>query len=234
MLYVLLLVTVISVVTTALTYKSQEGFQDTIVSTIESLTPQQREKLSILNDPTKFVFVPGERLEIRMPVVINRECRILSTENMNGRLEIQNQRGVIGGYRLHSENDDVGRGFSAESYHQSTKGGVPLLMYYTENGTERIHHSLAGHSNNFRVAWSQYIPGYPKGYIQPGQLVKRYSLLRDAKMDCWSHPYCQGVTYDRNSHTYTLRGGNQRVTKGMEIRTYPSPSNEISWVKITE
>lgn len=211
-----------------LTYSSNEGFitNEDAIGLLSGLTPEQSKKAELLNDPSLFR-LDRDTLSIHMPLQVKDEVRVIGKDC---RVEMEMGGGKIGGLRLDTKDMDQSR---LNVIGDTNKGAVPLKWFViTEDGSETTLGALAGHRFNYRSVMNNYIPGYPKNYNHPILGVKVFSSKQDALYACDAHPYCKGITYDKRTKVYTLRGDNTRVHNGMKVQTHYH-KNEDSFVKIT-
>lgn len=227
MIQLLLLVAMISFMVSLLTYSANEGFMsdEDAISLLSGLTPEQSRKAELLNNPSLFE-IDETSLNIHMPVKVKDEVRVIGRDC---RIEMDMAKGKIGGLRLDTKDSDQSR---LNVIGDTNKGAVPLKWFViTEDGVESTLGALAGHRFNYRSVRNSYIPGYPKNYDHPIMGVKKFSSKQDALYACDAHVYCRGITYDKRTRTYTLRGNSTRIHNGIHTQTHTN-RYEDSFVKI--
>lgn len=210
-----------------LTYSSNEGFisNDDAITLLSSLTPEQSKKAELLNDTSLFN-LDGDKLSVYVPIKVKDEVRIIGKDC---RIEMDMGRGKIGGLRLDNKDSDQSR---LNVIGDTNKGAIPLKWFViTEDGSETTLGALAGHRFNYRQQRNHYIPSYPKNYNHEILDVKKFTNKQDALYACDAHPYCKGVTYNKRTKIYTLRGDNTRVYNGMKVDTKYN-RDEDSLIKI--
>ena len=227
MIQLLLLVAMISFMVSLLTYSSKEGFisNEDAITMLDGLTAEQSKKAELLNDSSLFE-IDGDSLNIRMPVKVKDEVRVVGRDC---RIEMDMGRGKVGGLRLDTKDSDQSR---LNVIRDTNQNAVPLKWFVvTSDGNETTLGALAGHRFNYRTVKNSYIPGYPKNYNHQILDVKQFTNKQDALYACDAHPYCKGVTYNKRTRRYTLRGNNTRVHNGMKVKTYRN-RHEDSYIKI--
>jgi hypothetical protein len=221
------LVAIVSIMVTLLTYVPKEGFlsQEDAVQILSGLTGDQASKSQYLNDP-KLFDIRNDCLEIRMPVRVDRELRVIGKDC---KVEGYTKKGKIVGMGLNSKNADQS---NLNVISSTNKGAVPLKFYViTQDGAENVVSELAGHRFNYKTHDNHYIPGYPKNYIHSVIGIQKFKNKQDALYACDAHPYCKGVTYDKRTRTHTLRGNSTRIHNGMRVPIYRN-RHETSYAKI--
>lgn len=222
------LVAIVSIMVTLLAYSPMEGFmtESDALTIVDGLKSEQASKAQYLNNPDLFK-ISDDTLEIKMPLKVERELRVIGRDC---KVEEYTESGKkIVGIGLNSKNADQSR---LNVIPETNKGAVPLKYYViSEDGAENVIGELAGHRFKYQTHYDSFIPGYPKYYNHPIIGVKKFDDKESALYACDAHPYCRGVTYDKGSRTYTLRGNNVRIHNGMKPLVSKN-TNEISYVKI--
>lgn len=220
-------VAIVSVMVTVLTYTPKEGFisGDAIMEIMSGLTPEQIRKSEMLNDPKLFK-ITDQSLEINMPVVVDTELRIVGRD---ARLEMITNGGNTGGIGLDHTNADQAQ---LNVIPDKNKGNVSLKFYIIKkDGSTMVTGLMAGHVFRYQMIPNVYIPGHPLNYNHPELGLRKFNTKEDALYACDAHAYCKGVTYDKRTRTYELRGKNDRIQNGAKAVVF-SNRHEDSFVKI--
>lgn len=221
------LVAIISSLVTVFTKPRSEGFMNDsdVIKVIESMTPEQSATLKALNDE-KYVKLEGDRVVMKVPLEVNGEVRVVGEKDSYLSLNTKGDKKV----RIRIAPKEMSQYLSSlpgtKWYEQ---GSTPLLFeVMRKDGGVHTIGSLPGHSHKYETRGG-YIPGFPKGYVFEGD----YSLFKtkdESLVACDANPYCKGVTYDRRINRYTLRGGADKIRKGMKVQVNYN-NVETSYVK---